>query len=81
MAGRGDLIRRDIRGESFGTTLLMFLSNKLTYVGFHKQHDADEDGLGWGFKKLNYSGTKLLKVEEIHTSGCLWSGVTNAGWA
>ena len=81
MAGRTELIRKDIRGESFGTTKLMWLSSKLTYIGFHPKEGADEDGSGWTFKKLTWSGSNLTNVQELHTSGCSWTGVTNAGWS
>ena len=80
MAGRHELLRKDVRSESFGTTKLMYLLSKLTYVGFHPKEGADVNGSGWVFKKLIWSGSNLVDVRKISNSGCSWTGVTNAGW-
>ena len=50
----------------FNTVILSwYSSDKLEYVSMHTQHNAPKDRGGWVIKKLIWSGSLLVRVEEL----------------
>ena len=50
----------------FNTVILSWdSSDKLEYVSAHTQHNAPKDKSGWVIKKLTWSSSLLVRVEEL----------------